>query len=1224
MASELLKRQALINKLKEPNVEDVNFDLANSSLDYSIESITEDILPEPKPAELFQEREKVRSERLLGTLNTLGGGLMDESVDFIKRENFATKGIPGRGADYFTDRITDPTRLKFLDEAAKVYGYKNFSEVPITKQTVPGKRLTGVREKVLSYAKRREQGKPIGKGGPGEPKSVEPDRSGLYKEEVIKKAVATKKKAYQESEVGKRLQWIADNGKNYDNPEEFIKAYEKHFKHKLGSEKDALFHFSPEDKLKSRYIKAKTKMVSINSIDNLQNTGGVSDSFSFKQNFSEPEIFKASIIQNNPKVQKQFKNLFKKIYKDVSEYAELGPEGMIKKLEKDGGKLLNSFDFIEKYESRPGSQTYGGIHRGVARQSFRNFNIPEEHLKAFQSVRQPVLSLVKILERLKLQPQEISKQFNLSPTTAKLLTGQLDNFLAGTGEVDSIISKINTSLGNKKFSEIFQGVNFEHTLAKQFGKDYKYLPRNYLLKGQFTTKAFNLFKRDVFDLPLIRLMKKFEAGEVSADQVKNFIDDFNTKTNNYADFTFNTKKKKLEYTDNKVKYDLSRYANPGTAKQELIDNIKLTMSPEFQKGFKKNRFQDFEDINKKLKSFRSKEAKKILKLLQSVGCPTNKADGGRVVFQDGANCFMKGVKVINEGRLQPGAQTRNFLKFFNTASSIAKKTGQGLRLFTKLAIIPEAAIIGVESTVRMSRGDTLSEALKEAVSYIPGLGGKAEEADLSRVSRYLGKEDAKYVRNLRNFEKAQQELNNVISAQDADVALAGTEFDEMSSGESQTDVVERYKPKIAEKEKALQDASISQPEELFARSLEDEFADIKNLKRGLTGRQKRQELNVIDPEDPLSEDLITPEITQEELNKRIVEQQPTVAEEIFDSLIKDEEDSDLKKQKAQELLNLMLALEEQGVTDKDAAKAVEDARRGQFEDAYLDSALAEQLFGPSRTFGGQPVDLENYVPSDRFEGFRTNQGIYAIGGRVGFAEGPKDPNRRFFLKLMGGIMSIPIIGKFLKPLKPAVKPLSNTTTKMPEWFPQLVEKFTSLGTSKKITKKTPGADLPLFAEEKTIIEVPQLPGVRFEKYDNGVIKIEGKNAYNEPYEIKYEPPGEYKSLETGKIQKTEGDFAAADTVYYRTGDPREMDYDVDYSVVEDLDDILGGDSTKLEGFAKGTGEVKYTKGAKQVDDADAAFDSNELLSDNPAYRPSDARADVIEGPDVDLSDYYDD
>ena len=102
MASELLKRQALINKLKEPNVEDVNFDLANSSLDYSIESITEDILPEPKPAELFQEREKVRSERLLDTINKIGGGLMDESLDFIRRNEMAIGGGLISGTDLGT------------------------------------------------------------------------------------------------------------------------------------------------------------------------------------------------------------------------------------------------------------------------------------------------------------------------------------------------------------------------------------------------------------------------------------------------------------------------------------------------------------------------------------------------------------------------------------------------------------------------------------------------------------------------------------------------------------------------------------------------------------------------------------------------------------------------------------------------------------------------------------------------------------------------------------------------------------------------------------------------------------------------------------------------------------------------------------------------------------------------------------------------------------------
>ena len=92
MASELLKRQALINRLKEPKTANIDFDLAGSALDYSIESITEDILPKEKPAELFEERERVRTERLSDTLTKIGGGLMDESVDFIKREEFDRGG----------------------------------------------------------------------------------------------------------------------------------------------------------------------------------------------------------------------------------------------------------------------------------------------------------------------------------------------------------------------------------------------------------------------------------------------------------------------------------------------------------------------------------------------------------------------------------------------------------------------------------------------------------------------------------------------------------------------------------------------------------------------------------------------------------------------------------------------------------------------------------------------------------------------------------------------------------------------------------------------------------------------------------------------------------------------------------------------------------------------------------------------------------------------------
>ena len=94
MASELLKNRALIQKLKEPKTADISFGLADSALDYSIESIEEDILPEAKPVELFEERERVRTERLSDTLTKIGGGLMDESVDFIKREEFKVGTYP--------------------------------------------------------------------------------------------------------------------------------------------------------------------------------------------------------------------------------------------------------------------------------------------------------------------------------------------------------------------------------------------------------------------------------------------------------------------------------------------------------------------------------------------------------------------------------------------------------------------------------------------------------------------------------------------------------------------------------------------------------------------------------------------------------------------------------------------------------------------------------------------------------------------------------------------------------------------------------------------------------------------------------------------------------------------------------------------------------------------------------------------------------------------------
>lgn len=218
----------------------------------------------------------------------------------------------------------------------------------------------------------------------------------------------------------------------------------------------------------------------------------------------------------------------------------------------------------------------------------------------------------------------------------------------------------------------------------------------------------------------------------------------------------------------------------------------------------------------------------------------------------------------------------------------------------------------------------------------------------------------------------------------------------------------------------------------------------------------------------------------------------------------------------------------------------------------------------------------------------------ANGGRIGFADGPEDPSKRTFLKIMGGLASLPFVGKFFKGAKTAkVVKLANTTTTMPDWFPAFVDKALAQGVKKKVD-----ADL-------TEVEIPDLPGVKMEVSDAGPIRVEGVNAYDEPYVIEYTPPG-YTVVDerTGQAVPTPGDFKASDTQYYRTGNPEEMDYDVDFTSVKDVEDILGGNSTELEGFAKGTKETKLTRGQKRVDEADS-------------------RLDVDEGPDIDLSDYED-
>ena len=85
------------------------------------------------------------------------------------------------------------------------------------------------------------------------------------------------------------------------------------------------------------------------------------------------------------------------------------------------------------------------------------------------------------------------------------------------------------------------------------------------------------------------------------------------------------------------------------------------------------------------------------------------------------------------------------------------------------------------------------------------------------------------------------------------------------------------------------------------------------------------------------------------------------------------------------------------------------------------------------------------------------------------------------MKVMAGIASLPIFSKFIgksEVAKPVVK-IAGTTTKMPDWFPDFVNKMMFSTGGKKID-----ADLMEYT-------TPKLPGIKMIRGDDGQIVVDG-------------------------------------------------------------------------------------------------------------------------------------
>ena len=196
--------------------------------------------------------------------------------------------------------------------------------------------------------------------------------------------------------------------------------------------------------------------------------------------------------------------------------------------------------------------------------------------------------------------------------------------------------------------------------------------------------------------------------------------------------------------------------------------------------------------------------------------------------------------------------------------------------------------------------------------------------------------------------------------------------------------------------------------------------------------------------------------------------------------------------------------------------------------------------------------------------YKFNQGGIA---RLGLKEG-SGMTRRTFLKILGGAMAIPIVGKFLKPLKtakgitkvPMIK--TDNVPGKPEWFDDLVNKVIIEGDD--VTKRFATGERQSI-HQKTLDD-GSLVRVT-EDVDDGAVRVEyesKESMFGEPVQMEYkkplpdegapDPTPEFTTSESGIVGRADG----PDDFYLEAEE-------VGGSSIRDLD----SDVSKLKEYATG-------------------------------------------------------
>lgn len=90
----------------------------------------------------------------------------------------------------------------------------------------------------------------------------------------------------------------------------------------------------------------------------------------------------------------------------------------------------------------------------------------------------------------------------------------------------------------------------------------------------------------------------------------------------------------------------------------------------------------------------------------------------------------------------------------------------------------------------------------------------------------------------------------------------------------------------------------------------------------------------------------------------------------------------------------------------------------------------------------------------------------ADGGRIGYKDGPDQPGRRKFMKIIGGLATIPLVGKYFKQadkVAPAAEKAAEVITQAPSYFFDMITKIKMFGKIKPSASYGPRQEVHVYS-----------------------------------------------------------------------------------------------------------------------------------------------------------------